>query len=182
MPAVTSVTINRAPVLALWAAVVAEHLGFARHEALTLGKALSGINAQSKGRALGIFKPAGKSETARRRRELKPGEALGVELMHRTIPAVRTPEGLRAAHGGKPMTPESVERYFESKFKDGLGPAREAMEALAGSLDENDLAEQAFALYEAFRPVIPRGTKGWGVAGVLDLERIRSLAEGRRKR
>ena len=46
--------------LALWAAVVAERLGFARDEALTLGKAVAGLNAQSKGRALGIFTPAGK--------------------------------------------------------------------------------------------------------------------------
>lgn len=32
-----TVTINRAPVLTFWAAVVAERLGFARGEALTLG-------------------------------------------------------------------------------------------------------------------------------------------------
>ena len=34
----TIVTINRAPVLTLWAAVVAERLGFSGDEALTLGK------------------------------------------------------------------------------------------------------------------------------------------------
>jgi len=179
---VTSVTINRAPVLALWAAVVAERLGFARDEAPTLGKAVAGLNAQSKGRALGIFAPAGKAEAARKKRELEPGETLEVELLQRAVPAVRTREGLRAVHGGKPMSPESVERYLEGKFKDALGPAREAMESLADSLDEADLAEQAFALYEKFRPAIPPGTKGWGKAGVLDLERIRSLAEKRRRR
>jgi len=32
-----TVSINRAPVLTLWAAVVAERLGFDREEALTLG-------------------------------------------------------------------------------------------------------------------------------------------------
>lgn len=36
------VTINRAPVLTLWAAVVAECLGFDHDEALTLGKAVEG--------------------------------------------------------------------------------------------------------------------------------------------
>ena len=51
------VTINRAPVLTLWAAVVSERLGFDRGEALTFGKAVAGLNAQSKGRRLGIFKP-----------------------------------------------------------------------------------------------------------------------------
>ena len=50
------IKINRAPVLTLWAAVVAERLGNDRDTALTLGKAVAGLNAQSKGRRLGIFK------------------------------------------------------------------------------------------------------------------------------
>ena len=40
-----SVSINRAPVLTLWAAVVAERLGFDREEALTLSKAVAGLTA-----------------------------------------------------------------------------------------------------------------------------------------
>jgi hypothetical protein len=43
--AVTRVTINRAPVLTLWAAVVAERLGFERDEALTMGRVVAGLNA-----------------------------------------------------------------------------------------------------------------------------------------
>jgi hypothetical protein len=53
MPAPT-ISINRAPVLTLWAAVVAKRLGFDEDEALSLGKALAGLNAQAKGRRLGI--------------------------------------------------------------------------------------------------------------------------------
>ena len=53
-----TVTINRAPVLTLWAAVVAERLGFDREEALTLGKSVAGLTAQSKGQRLGIFTPS----------------------------------------------------------------------------------------------------------------------------
>jgi hypothetical protein len=47
------IQINRAPVLTLWAAVAAERLGFHPDEALSLGKALARLNAQSKGRRLG---------------------------------------------------------------------------------------------------------------------------------
>ncbi|HKL63094.1 MAG TPA: hypothetical protein VJ883_06985, partial [Woeseiaceae bacterium] len=54
--------INRAPVLTLWAAVVAERLGFARDEALTLGRAVAGLNAYSKGRSLGLFEPSEKKK------------------------------------------------------------------------------------------------------------------------
>jgi len=49
------IKINRAPVLTLWAAVVAERLGYDKNEALTFGKAVAGLNAQSKGRRLGIY-------------------------------------------------------------------------------------------------------------------------------
>jgi hypothetical protein len=43
-----TISINRAPVLTLWAAVVAHRLGSDEDEALTLGKALAGLNAYSK--------------------------------------------------------------------------------------------------------------------------------------
>ena len=49
------VMIYRAPVLTLWAAVVAEILGFNYDEALTLGRAVAGLNAYSKGVALSLF-------------------------------------------------------------------------------------------------------------------------------
>jgi len=39
------IRINRAPVLTLWAAVVAERLGFDRDTALTLGQAVAGLSA-----------------------------------------------------------------------------------------------------------------------------------------
>ena len=43
--------------LTLWAAVVAEVLGFEHDEALTLGRAVAGLNAYSKGVSLGLFQP-----------------------------------------------------------------------------------------------------------------------------
>lgn len=44
------VTIHRAPVLTLWGAAVAEWLGFEHGAALTMGKCLAKLNAQSQGR------------------------------------------------------------------------------------------------------------------------------------
>ena len=54
----TTIHINRAPVMTLWAAVVAERLGYARDEALTLGRAVAGMNAQAKALRLGIREPS----------------------------------------------------------------------------------------------------------------------------
>jgi hypothetical protein len=172
-----TISINRAPVLTLWAAVVAEHFGFDRDEALTLGRAVAGLNARSKGLALGIFHPGSRAEVKRHRAQAKHGDRSHVELLHRAVPVVHTPEGVRALAGERPSTPETVQRYLEAKFGDGLEPARKAMEALASSLSSAELAERAFALYEAFRPAIPKGVRGWGKAGVLDLGVIRSLAK-----
>jgi hypothetical protein len=63
---IDAISINRAPVLTLWAAIVAEQLGFTHDEALTLGRAVAGLNAYSKGKALGIFKPTPKEVQAKR--------------------------------------------------------------------------------------------------------------------
>ena len=50
-------TVNRAPVLTLWGAVVAELLGIEDDEALTCGRAVAGLNAYSKGVSLRLFQP-----------------------------------------------------------------------------------------------------------------------------
>ena len=60
--------VNRAPVLMLWAAVVAEVLGFDHDEALTLGQAVAGLNARSKGVSLSLFQPIPKREKEQRRK------------------------------------------------------------------------------------------------------------------
>jgi hypothetical protein len=55
--------VNRAPVLTLWAAVAAEVLGFEHDEGLTLGRAVAGLNAYSKGVSPGLFLPAKAPDT-----------------------------------------------------------------------------------------------------------------------
>ena len=164
---------NRAPVLTLWAVVVAQRLGFSAEEALSLGKAVAGLNAQAKGRALGIF--TAKRDTAGEAKQRKRGEEFWVQLCGRPVPAVNTDRGVRAVTGDKPVEPDTTTRYLKQKFADDLPSVREAMEALANAFDPDDLAERAFGLNERFRPRIPSGKKGWGAKGTLDLHQIRSL-------
>lgn len=161
--------------LTLWGAVVAERVGFRWDEALTLGKALAGLNAYSKGVSLGLFEPA--PEAVREKRRAEEGKRLHVDLMHRAIPVVVTAEGLRAlASGNRPITPESVERYLTGKFGSSLSGATSAMRALAKAKRPRELAKDAYGLYEKFRPTIPPGVSGWGAAGELRLDLIKSLA------
>jgi hypothetical protein len=171
------IKINRAPVLTLWAAVVAKRLGYDEETALTLGKAVAGLNAQSKGRRLGIYEEKSEEEKEKEAKKQKPVKTEFIEILGRGVPAIKTPSGLRAAIKGEAIHAESVETYLKQKFKDDLDDARAAMEKLAKAYTHKQLETKAYDLYEKFRPKIPEGTKGWGAKGELDLDYIRSLAE-----
>jgi len=167
--------VNRAPVLTLWAAVVAEVLGFEHDEALTLGRAVAGLNAYLKGVSLGLFQPT-PMEIKEQRRKMRKEETVTIDLLHRAVPAKYTDEGLRALSGQSPIRPESVKKYLEGKFGDALEEVSNVMLELAKSLPPSELASKAYTLYEKFRPEIPPGKKGWGASGKLDLDLIRKMA------
>jgi len=90
--------------------------------------------------------------------------------------ATDTPEGIRAVNKAKPVDPGGVEQYLKGKFGEALPAVREAMRALAKGFNPDQLAQEAFKLYEEFRPGIPEGVSGWGAKGELDLNRVRALA------
>lgn len=171
-----AIMINRAPVLTLWAAVVAERMGYDWDAALSLGKCMAGLRAQAKGRMLGIY---GKGKAARGRPAKKAGlgEEFWIEICGRPLPAKNTEHGVRAVVKDKPIDPAKVAKYLESKFGRDLGRVRDAMADLARAFKPEDLAARSHGLYEQFRPEIPRGRAGWGAKGKLDLALIRSLAD-----
>ncbi len=181
------IKINRAPVLTLWAAVVAERLGYEKETALTLGRAVAGLNAQSKGRKLGIYEEKSEEEQEKDRGKHALSEVEGkeeeavklefIQVLGRGVPAIRTPQGLRAAIDGQPIYAGSVETYLKQKFGEDFDAARAAMEQLAKAYTPKQLESQAYGLYEKFRPEIPEGKKGWGAKGELDLDYVRSLAK-----
>lgn len=169
-----NILINRAPVLTLWATTVAERLGFDQDEALSLGKAVAGLTAQSKGRRLGIYKPV--PQEVKKARARKRGEEFFIEICGRAVPAINTTDGVRAVIKNKLIEAKGVEGYLESKFGESLGTARAAMRDLAKAFRPEQLMKNSFMLYEKFRPAIPGGVTGWGAKGNLDIDRIRSLA------
>jgi hypothetical protein len=169
-----SILINRAPVLTLWAAIVAERLGYKEDEALSIGKAVAGLNAQSKGQRLGIFKPA--SLKVKKTQMRIHGENFWVDICGRHVPVIKTPDGVRAVNKEQVIDPKGVECYLDSKFGESLDTSRSALRSLAMAFSREQLANNAFGLYEEFRPAIPAGATGWGAKGKLDIDRIRSLA------
>ena len=170
-----TIQINRAPVMTLWAVVVAERLGHPHDEALTLGRAVTGLNAYSKAKAIGLVRGK-EEEPAESKAKARPTKRHDtVELLGRQVPVVKTMDGWRAVARDAPLEPNAVERYLASKFKDALPVFRQAMERLAASFPPKALEHEAYALYEKFRPAIPAGEAGWGRAGELSLKAIDAL-------
>ena len=174
-----TIEINRAPVMTLWATVVAERLGHPRDEALTLGRAVTGLNAYSKAKAIGLVSDAAKEPTERKAKTKAARPPNTVELLGRRVPVVKTRNGWRAVAKDAALEPAAVERYLEAKFRQSLPVFRAAMATLAASRTPEALALEAYALYERFRPEIPAGEAGWGKAGVLSVETIEALARRR---
>ena len=88
------------------------------------------------------------------------GERFWIEVLGRPVPATNTYDGIRAARGGKPLDPDGVRRYLDDKFGDDLKAVRSVMQKLAKAYKLQELAHDAYRLYEGFRPGIPEGKKG----------------------
>jgi hypothetical protein len=170
-----AIQVNRARVLALWAAVVAERLGFDWSEALTLGRAVAGLNAYSKGVHLGLFQPTPEAERERRK-AARHGEQLQIDLLHRAVPAVQTPDCVRALSKEQPADPAAVRRYLTKAFGDRLAEVRAAMQAATALLAPEELNRVGFRIYEGFRPEVAPGAEGRGAKGELQVERICAAA------
>ena len=147
--------VNRAPVLTLWAAMVAERLGHPADTALTLGRAVAGFAARVKARNIGREerKADRDADTPRPRSDHVTAP---VFLLGKTVRLLPTTDGeLRAADGEQPADPVAVQRYLSKAFGDHLGEVRQAMDELASRYEPAELNRIGFRLYEKFRPDEP---------------------------
>jgi hypothetical protein len=169
-----SIVVNRAPVLTLWATVVAERLGQPHETALTLGRAVAGSAARVKARSIG--REETKADRDRDTPRLRPEHVTApVTLLGREIRLLPTEDGeLRAADGDKPADPAGVQRYLVKAFGEHLDEVRQAMEELADRYEPAELNRIGFRLYGKFRPDVPAGNEGWGAKAVLEVEKILS--------
>ncbi|RAI55927.1 hypothetical protein [Roseicella frigidaeris] len=95
------IKINRAPVLTLWAAVVAERLGHPPDTALSLASAVAGTAARAKARRLGISEEKDHAKDAHATAPAKPQDT--TELLGRRIRLIHDGDGVVLAEGkGKP--------------------------------------------------------------------------------
>ncbi|HYZ35033.1 MAG TPA: hypothetical protein VE684_22480 [Crenalkalicoccus sp.] len=162
MAAAAPIRVNRAPVLTLWAAVVAERLGYPPETALSLASAVAGTAARAKARRLGIAEERERGAEDGRREHIAPRRS--VRLLGRDVPVVNGPDSipLAASSDGKASGAAPVQAYLTRAFGNRLAEARAAMEALAARLPPEELNRIGFRLYEHFRPEVPEGVTGWG--------------------
>ena len=163
------IQVNRAPVLTLWAAIVAERLGYDADAAITLGRAVAGSSARVKARAIGLEE---KHEGGSLREVAKPAPRQTVHLLGRDLPVVEQGGSPYALDHDRPAAPGPARAYVEKAFGEHLPAVRKAMQALADSLPPEELNRIGFRLYERFRPEVPAGAAGWGKKGTLDLALI----------
>jgi hypothetical protein len=163
------IRVNRAPVLTLWASVVAERLGHPPDTALSLASAVAGTAARAKARRLGIAEEQDRAKDGTAAKLQETTRLLGkdVRLTHDADGVV-----LADAGEGKPAPAAPVAAYIAKAFGSRLAEVRAAMNALAARHDPDELNRIGFRLYEDFRPDIPEGVKGWGAKGELRLDRI----------
>src|SRR3954469_16505320 len=141
MPSTPSIKVNRAPVLTLWAAVVAERLGHPRDTALSLASAVAGTAARAKARRLGIAEDRDKAKDAAPAKPHDTTRLLGkdVRLTHDADGVILADTG-----DGKPAPSAPVAAYVAKAFGTRLGEARAAMEALAGRYEPDELNRIGF--------------------------------------
>ncbi len=141
--------------LTLWATVVAERLGYPPEAALTLGRFVAGSSARAKARRLGISDEKRDAEERHAWAAALQPRRQTVHLLGRDIPVMAADDGtLRVEDDGKPASAKSVQSYIARAFGDRLAEARTAMEALAASLQPEELNRVGFRLYERFRPAL----------------------------
>jgi hypothetical protein len=167
--------VNRAPVLTLWAAVVAERLGHPPETALSLASAIAGTAARAKARRLGI-------EEERDQEDLFAATAPPqhtARLLGKAVPLAHDDAGVVLADTGRgnPAPAAPIAAYLTKSFGGRLGEVRSAMEALAARYEPEELNRIGFRLYERFRPEVPDDVRGWGAKGELHLGRILGAAE-----
>ena len=175
--------INCAPVLTLWASVVAERLGWPHDTALTMGQAIAGMTAHSKGVGRGRY-----AQSEDRRHEPAPappaevtGAICDVPLLGRIVQVARTAEGQRAISNNALVKPDAVERYLRGELGSQLCAVLSAMERLASTVATDTLNDEAFHLYEHFRPDVASGKRDQGAKGILDLDLIHALVRAKRQ-
>lgn len=166
------ILINRAPVLELWAATVALFLypDISWETSLSAGSAIASLCAISKGRAIGTIDKKDPSSTEKKKQNSESDQLDEIEVMGFHLK-------LRDGHalvGDKPKKANEqalIKKFGEAAYKHVKETFQDSLQSWSEQKEELDA--QAFHHYEVFRPTVPKGQKGWGRKGILNLQTVK---------
>ncbi|KAF2648256.1 hypothetical protein K491DRAFT_699046 [Lophiostoma macrostomum CBS 122681] len=174
------IIINRAPVLHLWSACLTQFLypQLPWSTCVSAGSAVSTICAVAKGRSIGTVpeKDVSTNEKKKKAKAKKDAEDLDeVKVMQFKL---KLKDGLALVGSGDKKGKPGDELTLKNKFGEGgfekvKGVFDEALASWKGQ--EEELNGKGFGFYEAFRPDVSKGQKGWGRKGELDMGKIREV-------
>ena len=169
-----NIIINRAPVLELWSACVTSflHHRLSWDTCLSVGSAISGLAAISKGRSIGaIGQPDPIAQAEKRDKHASMEEDL--DEVHVMTFSVKLRDG-SALVGNKPKkgNEETIRKKYGGSYDKVKKAMQDALMDWQGKQDE--LNSRAFHMYEEFRPSVAAGQKGWGRKGKLSLDTLKS--------
>lgn len=166
------IIINRAPVLELWAATVTSFLypELSWETSLSAGSAISTLCAISKGRAIGTIDKPDSSKAEKKKQRYKGDQLDELDVMSFHL---KLKDGY-VLIGDKPKTPNEqtlIKKFGEAAYEHAKETFQDSLQSWSGQEDE--LNAQAFHHYEVFRPTVPKGQKGWGRKGILNLQTVK---------
>jgi len=174
----TKITVNRAPVLTLFAACVTEflHSHLSWQTCLSAGASIASLCAISKGRSIGAIDPPSQDKKTKQDKTSDDDDNEDEEeitVMHFPL---HIKNGLVVDRSSKPKP--GNEKTLESKF--GEEEEHEARQVFRDCLQtwkghEDELNKKAFGMYEKFRPDVAKGQRGWGRKGEMSLEEVEKV-------
>jgi len=161
--------INRAPIMAAWAMIVAEALDFRREEALSIASAFTEMNALSKSASLGTSKKENTAADV----VLNSSSQPYVDFMGRRIPLLKNKGGQWRAISadGVPVSPGAAFSYISNALRQTTPYILGSMRLLASSFTASELNRNGFSLYASFRPQVER----WGGRSTVKCKDILAL-------
>jgi hypothetical protein len=125
----------------------------------------------AKGRSIGTISEPDVDDSKKKDEKKKQIEADELEVMHFKL---RLKDGI-VFLGGKAQngSEDALKRKFGDHYDDVRGVFDESLQKWGERKEELD--KLAFGMYEEFRPEVPKGQRGWGRKGILDLEKTRRI-------
>ncbi|WP_241671257.1 hypothetical protein [Dankookia rubra] len=121
------IRVNRAPVLTLWAAVVAQRLGHPFDTALSLASAVAGTAVRAKARRLGIAEERDHTRDAKATASARAQDS--AQLLGKKIRLTHDADSVVLAEGkGKPAPAAPVQAYVTKAFGAHLPAVKKAIE------------------------------------------------------